>query len=255
MDFWEVLILAIVEGITEFLPVSSTGHLILTSKLLNIYQTEFVKTFEISIQLGAILSIVFLYGNRLVREKEVLKRVMWVFIPTAFLGFLFYAIIKNFLLGNLLITVWSLLIGGILIIFFERYFKKKEGKLKIKNLTLKRSLVLGVIQAISVIPGVSRSGATIFGGMFLGLSRKEATELSFMVALPVMAAATIYDLSKNLQSFSSSEMNILLFGMIASFIAAVIAVKWLVSYIKTHDFTYFGIYRIILSIFFFLFWV
>lgn len=247
--------MAIVEGITEFLPVSSTGHLILTSKLLDIPQTEFIKTFEISIQLGAIVSIVFLYGNRLIKDKEVLKRVTWVFIPTAFLGFLLYALIKNYLLGNLWVTVWALLIGGILIIILERYFKNNEGRLEIKNLTLKSSIILGIIQTVSVIPGVSRSAATIFGGMFLGLSRKEATELSFMVALPLMAAATLYDVTKNLQSFSGSELNILLFGMIASFVSAIVAVKWLLSYIKTHDFTYFGIYRIILSIIFLFLWV
>ena len=245
MDFTQAIILSIVEGISEFLPISSTGHLILASRLLNIPQTEFVKTFEISIQFGAILAVVFLYGKRLLIDFKTLKRVIWVFIPTASLGFLLYGVIKSFLLGNLVVTIWALIIGGVLILFLE-------GNQKITELSLKKSLLLGIIQALSVIPGVSRSGSTIFGGMLLGLSRKEATELSFMVALPLMTAATGYDLLKNYDLISNVNLSVLAVGMVASFLTAVIAIKWLLRYVTDHNFFVFGVYRIIIGLIFIL---
>lgn len=253
MDFVQVISLSIVEGITEFLPISSTGHLILASKLLSIPQTEFVKTFEIVIQLGAILSIVFLYGKRLLTDSDTLKRVVWVSIPTGGLGFLLYKMIKEFLIGNLLVTIFALIIGGVAIIFIEKFFKTREKQLTIANLTIRQSLILGVIQTLSVIPGVSRSATTIFGGMSLGLSRKEATELSFLVALPIMFAATGLDLFKSSGGFSGNEWMMLIAGMIISFIVAVASIRWLLNYVKDHNFIVFGIYRIIIGIFFLIF--
>src|SRR3989338_4893214 len=252
MDFTQAIILSIVEGISEFLPISSTGHLILASRLLNIPQTEFVKTFEISIQFGAILAVVFLYGKRLLIDFKTLKRVIWVFIPTASLGFLLYGVIKSFLLGNLVVTIWALIIGGVLILFLEKHFQTREGNQKITELSLKKSLLLGIIQALSVIPGVSRSGSTIFGGMLLGLSRKEATELSFMLALPLMTAATGYDLLKNYDLISNVNLSVLAVGMVASFLTAVIAIKWLFRYVTDHNFFVFGVYRIIIGLIFIL---
>jgi undecaprenyl-diphosphatase len=253
MTYIQALILSIIEGITEFLPISSTGHLILASHLMQISQTEFVKTFEIAIQFGAILAVVFLYGKKLLVEWNVLLRTIWVFIPTAVLGFLLYSFIKSYLLGNIFVTALSFLIGGIVIIVIERYFKTRKPIGGITKLSFKNALLLGVIQILSVIPGVSRSATTIFGGMFLGLSRKEATELSFLVAVPVMGAATGYDLLKSYENFTSSDFGILAFGMLISFLSAIVAIKWLISYVKTHDFTYFGIYRIIVALLFFLF--
>lgn len=253
MSYLHALILSIVEGITEFLPISSTGHLILASELLSIPQTEFVKTFEIAIQAGAILSVVVLYFQKFLKDREVVKRIIWTAIPTGILGFILYTAIKSYLIGNALITVSALFFGGIVIIIFEKYFKIKEGKGTITELSLKNSLLLGLIQTLSVIPGVSRSATTIFGGMFLGLSRKEATELSFLVAVPIMAAATGLDLLESYRNFTVQEFSILSFGVIASFVAAYGTVKWLLQYVKTHDFMYFGIYRIILALIFYFF--
>jgi undecaprenyl-diphosphatase len=247
MDLISTITLSVIEGITEFLPISSTGHLILTSQLLNIPTTEFVKSFEISIQLGAILAAAFLYTGRLLKSREELIKVVLVFIPTAILGLLVYKIVKQFLLGSVETVLVSLFLGGVLIILIERYFKTSEGKGEIKDLSTKKALLLGVIQTLSVIPGVSRSATTIFGGMFLGLSRKQSTELSFMVAIPVMATATGYDLLKSYQNFTSNDFIMLGVGILASFITAIFAIKWLVNYVKNHDFTYFGIYRIIIS--------
>ncbi len=252
MNYIQAFILSIVEGITEFLPISSTGHLILTSQILSIPQTEFVKTFEIAIQFGAILSVVFLYGKKLLVNREVFKRTVWVFLPTALLGFVLYKLIKTYLLGNAWITVFSFLVGGIAILVIESYFKNREPKGNIKALSLRNSLFLGVIQVLSVIPGVSRSATTIFGGMFLGLSREAATELSFLVALPVMSAATGYDLLKSVNEFTRTDITILLFGMAVSFVSAVLTIKWLLSYVKRHNFNYFGVYRIVVALLFFL---
>ena len=253
MDFLQAFVLSLVEGVTEFLPISSTGHMILAAKLLSVSQTDFAKTFEIAIQLGSILSVIFLYGSRFLKRVEELKRVIWVFVPTGILGFLLYKLIKSFLLGNLILTVLALLIGGVAIIFIEKYFKKYEGRGKISDLSFKNALLLGVIQTLSVIPGVSRSATTIFGGMFFGLSREAATELSFMVALPVMVGATTLDLIKSFKNIQGSQIEILIFGMVISFFAATLAIRWLLKFIKTHDFIYFGIYRIIVALLFLLF--
>jgi undecaprenyl-diphosphatase len=253
MDFFQVLILSIVEGITEFLPISSTGHLILTAKILQIPQTDFVKTFEITIQLGAILSVFILFWKKILTDFEVLKRVVWVFLPTGVLGFVLYKLIKESLIGNLLITVLSLIIGGVIIILIEKMVKTEKKLGMIKDLTLSRALILGVIQTLSVIPGVSRSATTIFGGMLLGLSRKEATELSFLVAVPVMAGATGYDLYKSWDSILNSDLAILGLGILVSFITATLAIKWLIKYVSHHNFIYFGIYRIIVGLLFLIF--
>lgn len=254
MDFWQAGILSIVEGISEFLPISSTGHLILASKLLSLPQNEFVKTFEIAIQSGAIFSVLFLYWKRFFKDFQTLKRIIWVSIPTGGLGFLLYKLIKEHLIGNLLVTIAALFLGGIAIIFIEKYFQRNsKDSLQITNLTMKQSFILGLIQVLSVIPGVSRSATTIFGGMFLGLSRKEATELSFLVAVPIMIAATGLDLIKSSADFSQEQWIIIVFGIVASFFAAIAAIKWLINYVKFNNFIYFGIYRIIVAIFFLMF--
>jgi undecaprenyl-diphosphatase len=253
MDLIPAVILSIVEGITEFLPISSTGHLILTSQLLSLPQTEYLKTFEIAIQLGAILAVVVLFWKRLLTDKKSLLRVGWVFLPTAILGFILYKIIKAYLLGNVMVVIASLFFGGLAIIAIERHFQGRTGTRVIHQLTLRESLLLGVVQTLSVIPGVSRSATTIFGGMYLGLSREAATELSFLVAIPVMAAATGYDLLKSIDTFASSQLLALGFGIAVSFVVALLTVKWLMQYVKHHNFIYFGVYRMIVALLFLLF--
>ncbi len=252
MNIFQTVILSAVEGLTEFLPISSTGHLILAAKILSVAQTNFTKSFEISIQSGAILAALFLYWRVLAFDYKTLKRVIWSFIPTGIVGFLAYKIIKGTFLGNINITLVSLIIGGIIIIFAERYFKTHKGKLQIKEMSLKKSILLGFIQATSVIPGVSRAGATIIGGELLGLDRRGAVEFSFMLAIPTLLAATGYDLLKNLNQFNLNEVGILAIGFIGSFIVAYITIKWFIKFVKSSDLTGFGIYRIVVALVFLL---
>lgn len=253
MTIIEGLALSVVEGVTEFLPISSTGHLMLASWLLNIPQTEFVKTFEIVIQLGAILAVLVLYFSRLIKNIKLWPKIIAAFIPTAIIGLFLYKFIKTFLLGNLMINVLSLFIGGILIIVLEKFFAKKPGKIKtVEDLGLVKNGAIGLFQSISVIPGVSRAAATIFGGMSLGLTRKAATEFSFLLAIPTMAAATGLDLFKTRMAFSSQEYLLILIGFVGAFISALFTVKWLINFVSKHSFIGFGIYRIILALVFFL---
>lgn len=254
MDYLQAIILSIVEGITEFLPISSTGHLVLASKILGITQTEFVKSFEIIIQLGSIFAIVFLYWKTLAKNFDIWKRIIAAFIPTAIIGFILYKIIKNLLLGNPIITLLALFIGGVFLILLEKIHKEKDHhKDSIEKLSIKNAFLIGLFQSISVIPGVSRSAATIIPALFLGTKRKTAVEFSFLLAIPTMLAATILDITKSEFSFTPSELSILITGFIGSFIVAIIAVKFLLRFIQNHTFIPFGIYRIVLAIVFGLF--
>jgi undecaprenyl-diphosphatase len=249
----QVLVLSVVEGLTEFLPVSSTGHLVLASKVLNIPQTEFVKSFEIAIQSGAILSVLFLYLKSVLENKKILLKVLWAFIPTSIVGLIFYKLIKEMLIGNTMVTLVALIVGGVFLIIFEKLLLKKEGTKKIENLTVKQSALIGLAQAVAVIPGVSRSAATIIGGMSLGLSRVESAKMSFLLAAPTLLAATTLDLSQNYQLFTLDQLGTLAVGVIASFITATLAIKWFIGYVQTHSLFWFGVYRIILGLLFFLF--
>jgi len=252
MDIIKTIIFGIVEGFTEFLPISSTGHLILTSRLLDLKQTDFLKSFEIAIQLGAILSIIFLYWKSLFRKWEVIKRIITAFIPTAILGLIFYKIFKTYLL-NEIVVLWALFLGGIFLIIFELFYKgKEEGIEGISNMSYSKSFLIGIFQSVAIIPGVSRAAATIIGGLSLGIKRKTIVEFSFLLAVPTMLAATAFDLSKNINQFSLEQVNFLIIGFIVSFIVAIISVKFLLYFIKNNSFISFGIYRIILAL---LFWL
>lgn len=253
MNLLQALIFGIVEGITEFLPISSTGHLILTAHLMGLTQTEFLKTFQIVIQFGAILSVVFLYWKTLLVNFEALKRIILAFLPTAVLGLLFYKIIKQLFMGSNQVVLWSLFIGGICLIVFELIYKEKDGVVEdIATIPYRTALLIGLFQSIAMIPGVSRSAATIVGGLMLGLKRKTIVEFSFLLAIPTMLAATALDLLKNASAFSSSQINFLSVGFILSFIFALLSVKFLLNFIKHHSFISFGIYRIIIAL---SFWV
>lgn len=253
MNILDVIILSIVEGFTEFLPISSTGHLILTSEILNIVQTDFVKSFEIIIQMGAIFAVVFLYFKKVVLNFKLMSKLLLAFLPSAITGLTFYKIIKDFLIGNSLITLLALFLGGIVLIILEKVYKEKEHHLSnIDQITKKQAFFIGVCQSISIIPGVSRAAATIIGGMFLGLKRQTAVEFSFLLAIPTMIAATSLDLFKNQFSFTSSEYSLLALGLIISFFTAILAVKFFLKFVQTHSFIPFGVYRIILAL---LFWI
>lgn len=251
MNYFHVIILSIIEGVTEFLPISSTGHLILASKLLGIEQTEFVKSFEIIIQLGAILAIIFLYWKRLWSQKNLYKQILISFLPTATIGYILYKLIKYYLMGNDIVVIVSLFVGGLIILITEKYFKSNASyNRRIELLSIKHLVVIGLIQSISVIPGVSRSLATIYGGILVGLSKKDAVLFSFLLAIPTMTAATGYDLLKSGFSFSISEWLMLAVGLICSFLTAIFVVKWFLKYIENHSFILFGMYRIAVAVLF-----
>ena len=254
MNILQALMLSAVEGISEFLPISSTGHMILAADILKIAQSNFVKDFEIIIQLGAILAIVFLYWKKVSKNMEVWKRVLTAFIPTGIIGFLLFKFIKSFLLGNLYITLISLFSGGIALIILELIYKEKDHHAeRIEDISLKNAFLIGVFQSLAVIPGISRSAATIVSALFLGTKRKAATEFSFLLAVPTMLAATALDIVKSNFSYSISQWIVLGVGFVGSFIVAVIVVKWFLKYIQTHTFIPFGIYRIIVAFLFYLF--
>jgi undecaprenyl-diphosphatase len=252
MELFHSLILSVVEGITEFLPISSTGHLVLSSKILGIPQTEFVKSFEIFIQLGAILAVVVLYFETLTKNLKIWRPILIAFIPTAILGALFYKVIKSYLLGNELVTLFALLIGGIFLIVVERFQNRKVKDISLENMSTKQALLIGLSQSVSIIPGISRAAATIIGGMFLGLDRKKATEFSFLLAIPTMLAATSFDFIKSDFNFSADQLLTLTVGFIGSFITALFTIKFLVKYLQNHSLLAFGVYRIILCL---LYWL
>ncbi|KKR76584.1 MAG: Undecaprenyl-diphosphatase [Candidatus Levybacteria bacterium GW2011_GWA2_40_8] len=253
MDIIQTVVLAIIEGLTEFLPISSTGHLILASDFLNIRQTDFLKSFEIYIQLGAILSVLFLYLGRL-KKKEVILPTLTAFLPTAAIGFLLYGTVKNFLLGNTLITLAALFWGGVFIILIEYFYKEREHHVEsIEKISLKNSFIIGLFQSVSLVPGVSRAAATIIGARLMGVRRKTAAEFSFILALPTMLSATTLDLIKSDFSFTTNETLLIILGFVSSFVVATLAIKFFVDYIQNHSFIIFGIYRIILSILFYFF--
>jgi len=253
MDSLQAIIFGIVQGVSEFLPISSTGHLILTSRLLELAQTEFLKSFEIIIQLGSILSVIALYWRKLFTDWETIKKIAVAFIPTGILGLIFYKIVKQSLLGNNTVVLWSLFLGGVLLIIFELWpGKKKEIGEKITEISYRQSFLIGVAQSVAIIPGVSRSAATILGGLMLGIERKTIVEFSFLLAVPTMLAATGLDLIKSAGQFSLSQWNFLAVGFIVSFIVALASIKFLVNFIKKRSFIPFGIYRIVVSLAFWL---
>lgn len=256
IGFSDALLLGIVEGLTEYLPISSTAHLVLTSHLLDIAQTNFAKTFEIAIQSGAILAVVALYWRKFL-DIRVLKTLGAAFMPTAILGFFFYGTIKTYLLGNMGVVLWALAIGGALLIIFERFHREPEDAAvaPVEGISYGKAILIGLAQSVAMIPGVSRSAATIVGGLLLGVRRTAIVEFSFLLAVPTLAAATALDLFKNYAAFSHAEFGNLGVGFLAAFTTAIIAIKFLLAYIKNHTFTAFGVYRILLVILFLLFFI
>jgi undecaprenyl-diphosphatase len=253
MDFITAFILGIVQGISEFLPISSTGHMILASHLMGLKHTEFLKSFEIAIQVGTILSVVVLYWRSLLVDFEVIKRLAVAFIPTGVLGLTLYKVIKGYLLGSETVVLCSLLIGGIFIVAFEYWYREKEDATgEIREISYKNAVIIGLFQSIAMIPGVSRSASTILGGLWLGLKRKTIVEFTFLLAVPTMLAATGYDLIKSGSQFSFDQIQYLLVGFVTAFVVALLAIKFLLQFIKTHTFIPFGIYRIVLVVFWFL---
>lgn len=276
-DLFKVLILGIVEGLTEFLPISSTGHLILFGKFIELSPKEFSNAFFVIIQLGAILSVLYLYFNDLnpigkykIQEKvgdkykslslkdkwklrdmptmRLLAKIIIGFLPAAVLGFLFDDLIDKYLFNEVTVSI-ALIFYGIIIILMEK--KKKDSNFKYNDLddiSLKTAFFIGVFQCLAMVPGTSRSAATIIGAMLLGCSRTSAAKFSFYLAIPTMLGATALKVIKIGISFGLWQWFLIIVGGIVSYIVALIVIKKFLSYIRNNDFTYFGIYRIILGI-------
>ncbi len=248
MNWLQAIVLSLVEGVTEFLPISSTAHLMFTANLLGLEHTDFLKSFEIAIQLGAILSVAVLYAQKLIKNPSLIWKIMMAFVPTGIIGIGLYPFVKSFLIGNDWVAIAALLIGGLLIVKLPVISDQLHNKLSIKELSVKKLLYIGLWQSVAVVPGVSRALATIWGGQMVGLSRVEAVEMSFLLAMPTMAAATGYDLVKTGMSFTSSEWSVLGIGFIGAFVSALIVVKWLIGFVQKHDLKVFGWYRVVLAL-------
>ena len=252
---FKAIILGIVEGLTEFLPISSTAHLIITSKIINFSDIE-NNIFEIAIQLGAILAVMFLYRAKIIKiittlpsnkdSQKFTLNIICAFIPTAIIGFLLYPIIKTHFFSLKVISI-SLIIGGIAILIIEK--KKIKPKFnKIEEVNIKNSILLGLLQSLAVIPGVSRAGATIIGGLLIGMKRNIATEISFFLAIPTIFAATIYDLYKNYDLLNLDHLFIISIGFMSAFFSSIIVIKLFINFISKNNFTIFAYYRIVVGL-------
>jgi len=249
MDTLQTIIIAIVEGLTEFLPVSSTGHMIIAQHLLGIESTNFVKAFTVIIQFGAILSVLVLYWKRFFQSWTFYLKLLVGFIPAAVLGLLFSDYIDE-MLENVYVVATMLVLGGILMLFVDKWFNSPKATEKV---TMKNAFIIGCFQCIAMIPGVSRSMATIVGGMTQKLTRKAAAEFSFFLAVPTMAAATGYKLLKlllepNGAQILSDNLSTLIIGNVVAFIVAMLAIKFFIGYVTKYGFKLFGWYRIIVGL-------
>ena len=248
MSFLEALILSIIEGLTEFLPVSSTGHMIIASTFMGSASEDFTKLFTVAIQFGAILSVVLVYFKKFVKSINFYLLLMVAFIPTGIIGLSLKGYVDA-LLEEVVVVAISLLLGGIVLLFVDKYFEKNETEGE-TEVSFKTAFIIGTIQSIAMIPGVSRSAATIIGGMSQKLTRKAAAEFSFFLAVPTMFAATLksmWDEKELLIESSNNEWLILLMGNIVAFIVAYFALKSFISFLNKNGFKVFGYYRIVLG--------
>jgi undecaprenyl-diphosphatase len=244
----QAIIIGIVEGITEFLPISSTGHMIITESILGMDINDFTKAFTVSIQFGAILSVIMLYWKRFFQTVDFYYKLFVAFLPAAILGFLLDKYIDK-LLGSVLTVAITMFLGGIVLLFVDKWFNKPAHE---QEMTYTKALKIGLFQCISMIPGVSRSAATIVGGMAQKLNRTKAAEFSFFLAVPTMIAATVFELYKlystNHQIFTANNIHLLIIGNIVAFVVAWLAIKVFITYLTKHGFKLFGYYRIIVGL-------
>jgi len=252
MTIVQSIILGIIEGITEFLPISSTFHLIWSSQFLGLVQTDFIKLFEVCIQAGAIIAVVFLYWKEILTQKQLLIKLVLSFIPTAGVGFLLYEVIKGVFFERILFTTSVFVMVGIAFLIVEYLIAK--GKIKIQNsiehISYKQALFIGLFQSFAVVPGVSRAGAVLIGMLFLGYRRDESAKYSFMLSIPTILAASLFDLYKMRDLFvgKMNELSFLVVGAVIAFIAAIFSIKWLISYLQKNSLKVFGWYRILIGI-------
>ncbi len=248
MGIFEAIILAIIEGLTEFLPVSSTGHMIIASTFMGIQSDEFTKLFTVAIQFGAILSVVVVYFKKFFQGVSFYVKLFLAFLPTAILGLLLNDWIEG-LLENMTVVAVSLLVGGVVLLFVDKFFAKNEVE-GTEEVSIKTGIIIGTLQALAMIPGVSRSAATIIGGLSQKLTRKAAAEFSFFLAVPTMAAATLKTVYENKDLLLASKGQALLLlgiGNVVAFIVAYLAIKSFIGMLTKHGFKVFGYYRIVVG--------
>lgn len=249
MTFLEAIILAIIEGLTEFLPISSTGHMIIASTMMGNAADDFVKLFTVAIQFGAILSVVVVYFQKFILTFRFYLLLAAAFVPTGIIGLLAKKHIDA-LLENVTVVAWTLLLGGIVLLFVDRFFADNETQQKEKSIDFKTAMIIGTIQSIAMVPGVSRSAATIIGGLSQKLTRKAAAEFSFFLAVPTMFAATLksmYDEKELLLQSGGREWGLLLVGNLVAFVVAYLAIKSFIAFLQKKGFRAFGWYRIVLG--------
>jgi len=250
MTLFQSILIAVVEGLTEFLPISSTGHMILASTAMGIHEEEFVKTFEVFIQLGAILAIALMYIKRFFRNLTIYFKLITAFLPTAVVGLLAYDYIKAYLFNPIVVSV-SLILGGVILLLIDKKVTAQSSSMmEVEAISYKNAFFIGLCQCLSMVPGTSRAAATIIGGVFNGLDKKQATEFSFLLAVPTMLAAGGYDLLKVDLAFTSEQLMLLGIGFVVAFASAWGAVKLFLTYVSSHGFTSFGWYRIALGVLF-----
>jgi len=249
MNYLQAIILAIIEGLTEFLPVSSTGHMIIGTALMNMEPTPFVKLFTIVIQLGTILSVLVLYFKRFFKSLNFYYKLVVAAIPASILGLLLNDFIDSLLESPLMVAV-MLVVGGIILLFVDKWFNKPSIE-NSDEISYKQSFIIGLYQCLALIPGTSRSASTIVGGMTQNLTRKAAAEFSFFLAIPMMLGASVvklYKFMKEGHTFSGEEINLLVIGNIVGFIVAIIAIKTFINILTKHGFKAFGWYRIVVGL-------
>ncbi len=245
----DLILISFLEGLTEFLPISSTAHLIIFSKILSVdLLLPYTKFYLLVIQIGALLAGIFLFSKRIFTEKNLLKNVSISFVPSAVVGFILYKTFKQLLEGNLLLISLMLFIGGLVFIYLEKYFRVSDNDSK-TELTTKDAFIVGLAQAVAIVPGVSRSGATIVAGMLRGVKKSVIIEYTFILALPTLGSAVLYDAYKSIELLSElNNYNGLIIGVLTSFIVAYITLRTLKNHISSISLTAFGIYRIVLSL-------
>lgn len=242
MSIVQAIIIAIIEGITEFLPISSTGHMIIATSIMGISNDAFTKMFTIAIQFGAILSVLVLYWKRFFKSVDFYFKLFVAFVPALVIGFLLDDYI-DLLLENVIVVAITLLLGGIFLLVVDRLFNSQNTNEE-QDISYKQSFLIGLFQTIAMIPGISRSAATIVGGLAQKLNRKTAAEFSFFLAVPTMFAATSYKLYKGIDLIHTEQLNLLIIGNLVAFIVAMIAIKSFISFLTKHGFKLFGYYRI-----------
>ncbi len=256
MDFFSAIVLGVVEGMTEFLPVSSTGHMILASHLMRLEQSDLLKCFEVVIQLGSILAVVFVFFGELKLNVSLWKKLLVGFLPTAIVGFAAYKVVKGFFVPET--VAYALIVGGFVFIFVELWHKKTNFVPRVnsvEDVSFKDAFVVGLAQILAMIPGTSRSGSTIVAGLLAGLSREVAAKFSFFLAIPTMFAATLYDTYKNRELFLQNDSNVLLFlvGGLVAFLVALVVIKLFLRFVSKFGYIAFGLYRILAGVVFLVF--